>query len=251
MSLEILWMRCADGRTRMEELKSTCPLGGRYMIISNESCMKTLQKIGQWSTDTAEVVIEQSNVDFVANLCHGVQEFIPNLEIWTTIWLNGVLYLGAPMYAGAPWHDWVIVDWGDDGYLPSFVNLETLPQDNDIVCGGLSGIPPSVYAIVESAVQHRSSSSSGIKLEIFLGITKEVGGMQHNRDTKLKFYLVDVGAFHDPVVIIPDMGSRLPNRYLMLRNLRKWNEEFTKWLDAPVQNLSIKSEVCNNLTCMK
>jgi hypothetical protein len=46
----------------------------------------------------------------------------------------------------------------------------------------------SSTCIVESVVQDHSSSSSGIKLEIFLGaIAKEVGGMQHNRITKLKF----------------------------------------------------------------
>jgi hypothetical protein len=91
----------------------------------------------------------------------------------------------------------------------------------------------SVYAIVESAVQDRSAGGSGPKSEIFIGITKEVGGMQHNRVTKLKFYLADVDAFHEPVVVVPDMGSRLPNRYLMLRNVTKWGEDFTKWLDAP------------------
>jgi hypothetical protein len=59
--------------------------------------------------------------------------------------------------------------------------------------------------------------------------------MQHNRVTKLKFYLADVDAFHEPVVVVPDMGSRLPNRYLMLRNVTKWGEDFTKWLDAPYE----------------
>jgi hypothetical protein len=226
--------------TGTDGLKSSyAPHGGRYVIICDELGAKTLQKLDQRSKDTAEVVrIEQSYVDFIADLCQNVEGFIPNLEVRTMIWLNGVLYCGSPMYRGEPWRDWVIVDWGDDGYLPAkiwgFVNLETLPQNNKIVCGGLSGIPPSVYAIVESAVQDCSGSGSGTKSEIFLGITKEVGGMQHNHVTKLKFYLADVDAFHEPVVVIPDMGSRLPtNRYLMLRNMTKWKEDFTKWLDAP------------------
>jgi hypothetical protein len=59
--------------------------------------------------------------------------------------------------------------------------------------------------------------------------------MQHNRVTKLKFYLADVDAFHEPVVVIPDMDSRLPNRYLMLQNVTKSKEEFTKWLVAPYE----------------
>jgi hypothetical protein len=101
-----------------------------YVIIRDELGAKTLQKLDQRSKDTAEVVrIEQSYVDFIADLCQNVEGFIPNLEVRTMIWLNGVLYRGSPMYRGEPWRDWVIVDWGDDGYLPAkiwgFVNLET------------------------------------------------------------------------------------------------------------------------------
>jgi hypothetical protein len=143
----------------------------------------------------AEVVrIEQSYADFISDPCQNMKQFIPNLKVRTTIWLNGVLYRGSPIYRGEPWRNWVIVDRGADGYLPAkiwgFVNLETLPQNNNIVCGGLSGIPPpSIYAIVESAVQDRSAGFSVTNLEIFIGITKEVRGMQHNHVTKLMSFM--------------------------------------------------------------
>jgi hypothetical protein len=97
----------------------------------------------------------------------------------------------------------------------------------------LCGIPPGIYAIVESAEQDRSSSD--IVSELFVPIIKEVGGMQHNRVTKLKFYLADVDAFYEPVVVIPDLGGKLPNRYLLLRNVRKWKEDFTNWLETPYE----------------
>jgi hypothetical protein len=46
---------------------------GRYVIISDKLGAKTLQKLDQRSKDTAEVVqIEQSYVDFIANLCQNV-----------------------------------------------------------------------------------------------------------------------------------------------------------------------------------
>jgi hypothetical protein len=103
-----------------DELKSLYPHGGRYVIIRDELGAKTLQKLDQRSTDTAEVVRkEQSYVDFIAGLCQNMEGFIPNLEVWTTIWINRILYRGSPMYRGEPWRDWVIVDWGDDGFRQS------------------------------------------------------------------------------------------------------------------------------------
>jgi hypothetical protein len=88
--------------TGTDEFKSSYRAhGGRYVIISDNLGAKTLQKLDQRSIDTAEVVrIEQSYVDFIADLCQNVEGFIPNLEVRTTIWLNGVLYRGSPMYRG-------------------------------------------------------------------------------------------------------------------------------------------------------
>jgi hypothetical protein len=61
-----------------DELKSWYPHGGRYVIIRDELGAKTLQKLDQRSKDTAEVVrIEQSYVDFIADLCQNVEGFIP------------------------------------------------------------------------------------------------------------------------------------------------------------------------------
>jgi hypothetical protein len=104
--------------TGTDKLQSSYPHGGRYVIIRDDLGAKTLQKLDQSSKDMAKVVcVEQSYVEFIADLCQNMQEFIPNLEVQTTIWLNGVLYHGVPMYWGEPWRDWVIVDWGDDGFL--------------------------------------------------------------------------------------------------------------------------------------
>jgi hypothetical protein len=80
-----------DTGTTTDELKSSYPHRGRYVIIHDDLVgAKTLQKLDQRSKDMAEVVrIEQSYVDFIADLCQNVQEFILNLEVRTTIWLVG------------------------------------------------------------------------------------------------------------------------------------------------------------------
>jgi hypothetical protein len=68
--------------TGTDKLKSSYPHGGRYVIIRDALGAKTLQKLDQRSKDTAEVVqIEQSYVDFIADLCQNVEGFIPNLEV--------------------------------------------------------------------------------------------------------------------------------------------------------------------------
>ena len=66
--------------------------------------------------------------------------------------------------------------------------------------------------------------------EIFIPLLLEVGQMRHNRVTKLQFYLADVEAFSEPVVVIPDIGGAA-NRYLQLKKRNTWREDFAAWLD--------------------
>jgi hypothetical protein len=193
---------------------------------------KTLRKLGKTLSGMDNVPIEESYVNFVVQLTEMVRPHIPNLVVYSTIRRNGVLYRGTPWYDGAIWRDWVIVDWGEHGLLPNkiwgFVNLSAIPPDNDLNCGGLHPIPPAVYAIVESAEPDRSKSV--VNSELFIPLLLEVGQMRHNRVTKLQFYLADVEAFSEPVVVIPDIGGSA-NRYLQLKNRNTWREDFAAWLD--------------------
>jgi hypothetical protein len=132
-----------------------------------------------------------------------------------------------------------MIDWGEHGVLPNriwgFYDLRKLPNNNNIVYGGLSNIEPAVYAIVESATKERrrnNNVNNNIKSELFTPYLLEVGGMRDGRVSSLKFYLADIHS--EPVVVVPDVGGPT-NRYLVLRNRSYWKEVFTAWLDKPLE----------------
>jgi hypothetical protein len=218
--------------TTTNEVGNTPPFGSSFAIHVGVNGAKTLRKFGKTLSGMDNVPIEESYVNFVVQLTEMVRPHVPNLVVYSTIRRNGVLYRGTPWYDGGIWRDWVIVNWGEHGQLPNkiwgFVNLSAIPPDNDLNCGGLHPIPPAVYAIVESAEPDRSKSVANS--EIFIPLLLEVGQMRHNRVTKLQFYLADVEAFSEPVVVIPDIGGAA-NRYLQLKNRNTWREDFAAWLD--------------------
>jgi hypothetical protein len=58
--------------------------------------------------------------------------------------------------------------------------------------------------------------------------------MRDGRVSSLKFFLADIQSFAEPVVVVPDVGGPT-NRYLVLRNRSYWKEDFTGWLDKPLE----------------
>jgi hypothetical protein len=219
--------------TTTEGTGNSPPFGSSFTVHVGENGTNTLRKLGRSLSGMDNVPIEQSYVEFVVHLSEIVECYIPNLVVYSTIRRNGILYRGTPWYDGGVWRDWVMVDWGEHGLLPNkiwgFVDLSALPPGNDLNCGGLQPIPPGAYAIVESAEPDKDKSVA--ISELFIPILLEVGQMRQNRVTKLRFYLANVEAFSEPVVVIPDIGGAA-NRYLQLKSRETWREDFAAWLNV-------------------
>lgn len=220
--------------------------GGMFAARENRDGILKLWQGGKTRRANCGLKVERPFTEFVAELSEKVAEFIPNLLVRTTHRQKGVLYRGSCHFSGGVWRDWVMVNWGEHGLLPNkvwgFVNLTDLPENNEVECGGLYQIPPGLYAIVESASVVRDKP--GVETtELFTHIVKEVGKMEKNRVVDLKFYLADVEAFHEPIVVIPDIGGA-PNSYFMLRGRSKWKEIFMKWLDKKYENIPEFEEDC-------
>jgi hypothetical protein len=189
--------------------------------------------------------IATSFIQFVEELQDKVAMFQPDLRVYSTIIRNYSIFRGTPWYHGGPWYDWVMVNWGDDdGMLPAkiwgFVDFRlSAPPHNDIVVYGGINLEPSVYAVVESAMF--CNVRNEVNSEIFRPITTEVGGFRDRRVSKLKFYLADVEAFEDPLVVVPDIEGDA-NRYLLLKSRRQWVQDFEKWLDRPYEHIPDEHE---------
>ena len=179
--------------------------------------------------------VEADFVNFVGGLQDLVGEFVEDMAVRTEHSRNGQMFRAHIKYRGRVWRDWVEVDWDDWGKLPNkiwgFVDLGEVPENCGINYGGLD-LKPGVYAIVESAAYLNGPSDGQTTSDIFVPIRKEVGKIVNGAVTDLKFYLADVEAFVAPLTVIPDIGGR-PSDYFVVKNREEWREDFEAWLETP------------------
>ena len=133
-----------------------------------------------------------------------------------------------------------MVDWGPDGKLPChiwfFVDLSELPVGNlQIEFGGIH-IKRGVYAVVESAAYDERMGMEDPESELFVPLMKEL--MQNEEQQWVrKFYLADVEAFTNPLIVVPDLGGGEEagsiNRYFLVKPRADWKKMFVDWLEAP------------------
>ena len=100
-------------------------------------------------------------------------------------------------------------------------------------------MPPSIYAIVESATYSEDEDEVNLS-KIFVPLTKEVEESANRLGDNMKFYLADVEAFVSPIAVVPDIGGA-SNGYFLVKNKGAWKECFERWLRAP-HNLDIIDE---------
>lgn len=206
--------------------------GGEIEVIRGDDgnpAMKMRRKI----QGSDKMKVEVALVNFLHIFLEMVSAYIEKPCIRTQYTDDaGTIFRAAPLFKGGVWRDWVMVDW--EGYDPmpnklwGFLDLSSIPEDNDIEYGGLLTLEPGVYAIVESSEVDESRADE-LQSEIFVPITTEVGEIRDNRVRKLKYYLAPVRAFMGPAIVIPDIGGR-PNGYLMLKPRETWRKDFDKWL---------------------
>jgi hypothetical protein len=152
------------------------------------------------------------------------------LRIFTEHNRWGQIFCGSPRYLGKPWRDWVMIDFGEDGYWAAqiwcFLDLRDLPQVAD------DSLPePAVYAVVEYA----EISTNTQELEMSDLFVPYIKTMTRRPDGSLerKFYLCDVESFDSPACLIPDIGNENQAAFLRLLPKSDWSDQFEDWLRAP------------------
>jgi hypothetical protein len=199
------------------------------------------------------ILHEKCFAKFVRTLASLTDEFLPTpLVVRTELARNGVKYRASCDYMGGVWRDWVRIKWEGYGSLPSkvwgFVDFSNIDRNNRVCWGGVPRITPGIYAIVENAEEIQPQGGE-FKSKIFTYVEKEVGKMSNNRVEKLKFYLADVEAFDEPIVVVPDIGGP-GNAYLLMNSRGKWGEDFGQWLlekYEPMQEIESDDESCEEL----
>ena len=156
----------------------------------------------------------------------------PFLPIRTEHRRHGVIFRGHPCYRKkGVWMDWVRIDWGNDDELPAqiwcFIDLRSL---DGVVEFGDYSLEKGVYAVVESTT-YDEDDDEFYSSSLFKPIVKEVETMVNGKTVRRKYYLADVDAFIEPLVVVPNIGSKPDNQYFEVKPRQKWAEEFEEWLE--------------------
>ena len=182
-------------------------------------------------------------VFFLGKLQDLVIEKVGKLKIRTQHKRNGLIFRGNPFYRRTIWRDWVLVDYGRlHGQLPTeiwcFLDFSELkPGTVNIEYGGMRLRDAGVYAVVEVGYySHREDEIA--KSGIFRPFSKETkrGTAEDGGSWKRQFYLVDVEAFVEPMVVVPDVGGKR-NAYFHMKSRQLWVEQFEQWVKDPHSEL--------------
>ena len=218
------------------------PIGGPALTVSfDNDTQEHVVTVSLKSKDDGDAKLETGLVDFVANLQTAVQQYLPSVPLRTMHKRQGQIFRGQNKFRGRVWRDWALVDWGDDGILPvkiwGFVDLRGLPQGHTATYQELP-LEQSVYAVVENAFFVNDEYKIG-QSEIFVPITKEIGGLTNNVVSHMKFFLADVEAIVKAIAVIPDIGGQ-PNDYFMVKDRETWRTDFMLFLE---KELDLDAEI--------
>ena len=186
--------------------------------------------------------LDRDLVLFIWTLEQELMEFIEGgkIKVCSEHRRKGVMFRSHHNYRQkGTWRDWVMIHWGPPfGDLPAqiwgFFEVTKFPDGGQhrlpMNVGGGTVISNGTWAIIESTDYTREKENDSLFREAVLEATEK---QQDGTVRKRKFYVVDVEAFKDPMVVTPNHGSK--DRYLVMVPRSKWADLFSTWLDTPYE----------------
>ena len=172
---------------------------------------------------------------------------VSKLEICAQHTRGGLIFRGHPSFRSKPWRDWAMVNWGQNSYLPGqiwcFVVINTLTEgeNSGILHGGIE-LENGHYAVVECA-DYTTDPNEKKKSDIFMAIIKEVAQTADgDRPWRRKFYLANVEAIVQPLVVVPNIGGKLGQEFFIVQPRSGWVAEFKAMLEDPPESHAIGAE---------
>ncbi len=225
--------------TRRARLQITTG-GTRFQVFEDpEQPGKAAFKVHSSSKSIRRTALISQLVEFLYELQELVGEYLtePYLPILSEHKRGDQIFRGHPNFRSKPWRDWVVVDWGAHGHLPSriwcFVRLSNMPTGRHRLQFGGVTLGDDVYAVVEVA-EYDEDPEAKTKSDLFVPLVLEMGDNVDGQHLR-QFYLASTEAFVGPCCVIPDIGGDI-NAYFQVKRQSEWAKEFIRWLEAPHQD---------------
>ena len=219
------------GSTETTETPNVAVGGVEYIVKWDEN-REEFFALQSHISNGRPTLLEKDLVDFIGNLQNSVRDYLSHVTLRSYHKRMGHIFRGQSRYRGAVWRDWALVDWGEEGQLPNklygFVDLRQLPNGTGLQYAEIL-LQPTIYAVVEIGFFIEDEEKKSLS-EIFVPITKQVD--EHTGDTvgPMTFYLADVETILKPIAVVPDLGGRT-NDYFLVKEREEWREDFVEFLE--------------------
>jgi hypothetical protein len=155
---------------------------------------------------------------------------------------HGLVFRSHPNFRKkGPWRDWAMVRWGGGhSELPAkiwgFIKITNLEKHTERklpkqLWGG-SAVSNGTFAIIESTTWTGPLDADAIFREVRLDVEEKAND---GTIMKRKFYLVDVEAFTEPLVVMENQGSK--DSYFVMTSRSKWADQFIAWIQKPHEKI--------------
>jgi hypothetical protein len=217
----------------VEQPKINSTGGMKFVVFWDDERDKANMQVVTRMKEVEKCRNEPQLLEFLFNIRETIG--VDNLHFCSEHTRHGVMFRSHPhFWCKGPWRDWVMIDWGQHGDFPAhiwcFLDLTWMEMDAEYVLPNGDKVGKGVYAIVESA--YKIEDEDAPHSEIWTSIQLEVEELSANGEEVLerKFFVVDVEAFKDPLVVVSDFDAVPRCRYLMMTPRKQWATDFIAWI---------------------
>ena len=127
-----------------------------------------------------------------------------------------------------------MIQWQRGDYpaqIWGFLDLTSLPRQEEFLLANGDLVSKGFWAIVESA-SYKKVPPNTRGSELFRHLILDTAETHDDGSVKKRlFYVVDVECFKEPIVVIPNVGTK--KDYIMMEPRDSWADQFIEWIKAP------------------
>ena len=181
------------------------------------------------------VTVDCQFLQFVHQIEQDIGHVAGQIHVFAEHKRDSIVFRAHPQFMGKGlWRDWVMIKW-QSGDFPAqiwgFLDLTNLPEGDSFPLSDGTKVTKGLWAIVESCF-YKKKDPNEPSSDLFHHLVLET--LQNNQDGSVrrrKFYVVDVESFKNPIVVIPNVGTK--KDYIMMEPRDNWPNQFIRWLMNP------------------
>jgi hypothetical protein len=181
------------------------------------------------------VCLDTQFLEFVNQIETDIGHVAGKINVFAEHKRSSIMFRAHPYFRGRSlWRDWVMIQW-QNGDFPAqiwgFLDLNNLPENEGFALVDGTIVRKGLWAIVESSF-YKKVDPNVRSSDLFKHLVLETAENYPDGSVKRRrFYVVDVETFKQPLVVIPNVGTK--KDYIMMAPRDTWANQFIEWVLAP------------------